>query len=82
MLVFPWDFMDFLYVTAMSIWDRPAEPGSYLVEMEGDIVFHSLDMWVKDPAVITDTGFGAGFSPAGDGLQDAAPVLVHTAPAV
>ena len=80
MLVFPRDLVDFLNVTAMSVRDRSAEPGACLVKMEGDAVFHALDVCIQDPAVITDTGFGAGFSPAGDGLQDAASVLVHTAP--
>lgn len=80
MLVFPRDFVDFQNVTSMSVRDRSAEPGTCLVEMEGDAVFHALDVCIQDPAVITDTGFGAGFSPAGDGLQDAASVLVHTAP--
>ena len=80
MLVFPRDLIDFLYMTAMAVRNRPAEPGACLVEMEGDTVFHALDMCIQDPAVITDSGFGAGFSPAGDGLQDAASVLVHTAP--
>lgn len=80
MLVFPRDLVDFQNVTSMSVRDRSAEPGTCLVEMEGDAVFHALDMYIQDPAVITGTGFWAGFSPAGDGLQDAASVLVHTAP--
>ena len=80
MLVFPRDLVDFLNVTAMSVRDRSAEPGACLVKMEGDAVFHALDVCIQDPAVITDTGFGAGFSPAGDGLQDTAAIFIHAVP--
>ena len=80
MLVFPRNFVDFPDVTAVAVRKGPAEPGTCLVEMEGDTVFHALDMCVQDPAVVADTGFGAGFSPAGDGFQDAAAVFVDTVP--
>lgn len=47
MLVFPRDLVDFQNVTSMSVRDRSAEPGTCLVEMEGDAVFRQIFAYIN-----------------------------------
>ena len=55
------------------------EPDDSVVCME-DKTFLWAVQWHPEFSFKTDTGFGAGFSPAGDRLQDTTPVLIYTVP--
>ena len=65
-LVFPGDFVDFI----------PApEPRSGLMIVEGNAIFHTLQMCVQHPGVVTDPCLGSGFPAAGDGSDLTAVLL-------